>query len=417
MGAVVMLLRTQQRQHWRSWLALAALVALAGGFVIAAATTARRTAAAFPDFVARHGYDAIVYSARPLLPALKRIPQVAGVTPVPGPLNFPVRLRHLHQVDHVRLVRHVRDPAASLPRTVKLLAGRMPDQSDPARSARVLHAGARQGRAARVGDPGAHADARADQARQEQAQAVRRPAPQPAGGRPGGDGERVPLRNRGPLRPVRDQGLRGRGQPALRDAQHLLRPAQARRRGPAGVRRSAAAAWARFGADDLDIDAEAVQRGITPQAARLAGAGLPGRAGRSGRGGAGGGEAVHGGRGRPSDARGPGPGRPSVRGDRPGAGGGHRNGGRGRCCRARSSPVAADPGRRSAARGRRGGHPRARSGDHHARGDRRRARHRGSLGLARASATRGCAAGRPGCRSSQDSPSGPSPGQARLPRP
>ena len=41
MGAVVMLLRTQQRQHWRSWLVLAALIALAAGFVIAAATTAQ----------------------------------------------------------------------------------------------------------------------------------------------------------------------------------------------------------------------------------------------------------------------------------------------------------------------------------------------------------------------------------------
>ncbi len=64
MRAVVMLLRTQQRQHWRSWLALAALVALAGGIVIAAVTTARRTAAAFPDFVSRYGYDAIVYSGQ-----------------------------------------------------------------------------------------------------------------------------------------------------------------------------------------------------------------------------------------------------------------------------------------------------------------------------------------------------------------
>src|SRR5262249_42281020 len=62
--AVAVLLRAQVRQHWKSWLALAALVTLVGGLVMAAASTARRTAAAFPGFLARHGYDAVVYSAR-----------------------------------------------------------------------------------------------------------------------------------------------------------------------------------------------------------------------------------------------------------------------------------------------------------------------------------------------------------------
>jgi hypothetical protein len=48
-----MLLHAQLRQHWKSWLALAALVTLVGGLVMAAAATGRRTAAAFPGFVAR----------------------------------------------------------------------------------------------------------------------------------------------------------------------------------------------------------------------------------------------------------------------------------------------------------------------------------------------------------------------------
>ena len=39
MTAVAMVLHVRLRQHWRSWLALAALVALVGGLVIAAATT------------------------------------------------------------------------------------------------------------------------------------------------------------------------------------------------------------------------------------------------------------------------------------------------------------------------------------------------------------------------------------------
>jgi hypothetical protein len=45
MAAVALVLRVRLRQHWRSWLALAALVALVGGLVMAAAVTARRTAA------------------------------------------------------------------------------------------------------------------------------------------------------------------------------------------------------------------------------------------------------------------------------------------------------------------------------------------------------------------------------------
>ena len=61
------------RQYWKSWLALSVLVALAGGFVLATAAAGRRTAAAFPEFTARHGYDVIVYSGQPL-PQLARLP-------------------------------------------------------------------------------------------------------------------------------------------------------------------------------------------------------------------------------------------------------------------------------------------------------------------------------------------------------
>ncbi len=131
MGAVVMLLRTQRRQHWKSWLALAALVALAGGFVIAAASTAKRTAAAFPAFVSRYGYDAIVYSSRPL-PALAKIPQVATVTPAPGPINFPAGCDTCTRPIERGSFGLFEIPPASLPHTVRLLSGRMPDQADPA---------------------------------------------------------------------------------------------------------------------------------------------------------------------------------------------------------------------------------------------------------------------------------------------
>ena len=83
MRAVAMVLRGRFRQYWKSWLALSVLVAVAGGFVLATAVAARRTAAAFPGFAARHGYDVIVYSGQPL-PQLARLPHVASVTPVPA---------------------------------------------------------------------------------------------------------------------------------------------------------------------------------------------------------------------------------------------------------------------------------------------------------------------------------------------
>jgi hypothetical protein len=130
MGAVAMVLRVRLRQHWRSWLALAALVALVGGFVMAAAATGRRTAAAFPGFVALHGYDAIVYSGRPL-PGLARIPQVALVTPVFAPFAFPGRCASCRKPIDPGSFGVFEVAPGSLSRVVRLLSGRMPDQANP----------------------------------------------------------------------------------------------------------------------------------------------------------------------------------------------------------------------------------------------------------------------------------------------
>jgi hypothetical protein len=128
--AVAMLLHAQLRQHWKSWLALAALVALVGGLVMAAVSTARRTAAAFPDFLARHGYDAVVYSNHPL-PSLARIPQVAHVTSAPGPISFAGRCAPCRKPIGMGSFGVFEVPPADLGRMVKLLSGRMPDQSNP----------------------------------------------------------------------------------------------------------------------------------------------------------------------------------------------------------------------------------------------------------------------------------------------
>ena len=47
--------------------------------MLAAAAAGRRTDAAFPRYVTSHGYDAIVYTVKPLP---KRLPGLAQVTPV-----------------------------------------------------------------------------------------------------------------------------------------------------------------------------------------------------------------------------------------------------------------------------------------------------------------------------------------------
>ena len=130
MRAVAMVLRGRFRQHWRSWLALSMLVAIAGGFVLAATVAARRTAAAFPGFTARQGYDVIVYSGQPL-PQLARLPHVASVTPVLVPVSGALHCGSCRKpIDAENfLINEVRP--GQLPRMVRLLSGRMPNQSHP----------------------------------------------------------------------------------------------------------------------------------------------------------------------------------------------------------------------------------------------------------------------------------------------
>jgi hypothetical protein len=130
MRAAAMLLHAQLRQHWQSWLVLAALVTLVAGLVMAAAVTARRTAAAFPGFLAEHRYDAVVYSSHPL-PSLARIPQVAHVTAAPGPISFAGRCASCRKPIGQGSFGVFEIPPADLGRMVKLLSGRMPDQSSP----------------------------------------------------------------------------------------------------------------------------------------------------------------------------------------------------------------------------------------------------------------------------------------------
>jgi hypothetical protein len=153
MRAAVLVLRGRFRQYGKSWLVLGLLVAVTGGFVLASVAAGRRTAAAFPGYVARHGYDLVVYSLQPL-PQLATLPDVRSVTLVRGtPTGQPqcASCRRPFDLNNF-LIDQVPPPA--LPHMVKLLSGRMPRQSSPGEvlASRTLaeHNGVRVGSVLRI---------------------------------------------------------------------------------------------------------------------------------------------------------------------------------------------------------------------------------------------------------------------------
>jgi ABC-type lipoprotein release transport system permease subunit len=128
MGAVRLVFGARWRGHWRAWLLLALLVALVSGLVMAATAAGRRTDQAFPRYLARHGYDTILYTVTPR-PRLRQVPEVTAAVPVALPFDGPASC-----TCHSRLVTGnaftVREvPPAELSRVAKLVAGRMPDQA------------------------------------------------------------------------------------------------------------------------------------------------------------------------------------------------------------------------------------------------------------------------------------------------
>jgi FtsX-like permease family/MacB-like periplasmic core domain len=130
MGFLGLLLRAGLRHRWRSWLALSLLAAVAIGMVLAGAQTARRTSTAFSRFEAAHGYDAFTYSAGPArhLTALAPYAKTTTVlnTGGGGPMCTGCRPFNVNYFS-------LQEPSPSdLGHLVKLVVGRMPDQSDPA---------------------------------------------------------------------------------------------------------------------------------------------------------------------------------------------------------------------------------------------------------------------------------------------
>jgi len=129
-GAVRLLFRTELRRRWRSWLLLVVLIAVVAGLVLAAAAAGRRTATAFPRFVASHGYDVYIYNQKPV-PGLSRLPGVSSVTTIGNPASGqPSCACTTQAINPSNFYINELSPMA-LRRVVKLVAGQMPAESSP----------------------------------------------------------------------------------------------------------------------------------------------------------------------------------------------------------------------------------------------------------------------------------------------
>ncbi len=130
MGAVWLVFGAELRRRWRSWLILVVLIAVVGGLVLAAAAAGRRTATAFPRFVASHGYDVYIFNQKPV-PGLSKLPGVSSVTAIGNPaIGQPTCACTTHAINPSNFYINELSPTA-LRRVVKLVSGQMPAESSP----------------------------------------------------------------------------------------------------------------------------------------------------------------------------------------------------------------------------------------------------------------------------------------------
>ena len=129
LGAVLLVFRSEFRRRWRSWLILVVLIAVVGGLALAAVAAGRRTASAFPRFVATHGYDVYIFNNHPV-PGLARLPGVASVTSIVVPGYGQPTCACTHAINPSNFYVNELTPSG-LDRVVKLRLGRMPDPSSP----------------------------------------------------------------------------------------------------------------------------------------------------------------------------------------------------------------------------------------------------------------------------------------------
>lgn len=128
MGAVGLAFRAEMRRRWRSWLAIALLVSVVGGVVLAATAAGRRTESAFPRFVDAHGFDVWAYTFAPE-PRIARLPGVASATEVVVADSGQPSCKCTHPInpDEFGVIAGVPRPRAPF----VLTSGRMPDPSAP----------------------------------------------------------------------------------------------------------------------------------------------------------------------------------------------------------------------------------------------------------------------------------------------
>jgi FtsX-like permease family len=129
LAVIRMLFVAQARQRWRAWLLLGVLVALATGLVLAGISAGRRTAGAFPEFVAIHGYDAVTYSSTPL-PKIGQLPEVKSFTALTAPATAVPSCACTRTISQEEFNLFLA-PTKSLSHIANLVAGKMPDPSDP----------------------------------------------------------------------------------------------------------------------------------------------------------------------------------------------------------------------------------------------------------------------------------------------
>jgi len=127
-GAVRLVFQAGARRRWRSWLAIAVLISVVGGLVLAAAAAGRRTENAFPRFVAAHGFDSIVYATRPV-PGVAHLPGVASVTELIFPDAGNPTCDCAHPINPTNFGVAVVSGRGRSPFT--LVSGQLPDPSKP----------------------------------------------------------------------------------------------------------------------------------------------------------------------------------------------------------------------------------------------------------------------------------------------
>jgi hypothetical protein len=102
------------------------LIALVGGFVLAATAAGRRTDSAFSGFLAAHGVDAEAYATQPV-PKLATLPEVASATRIVAPASGQPRCSCGQQINGVDFGVAVVPPRSRA--FSKLVSGHWPDPS------------------------------------------------------------------------------------------------------------------------------------------------------------------------------------------------------------------------------------------------------------------------------------------------